>query len=395
MKAFHLLTLLLVYVATGSRADRSLLASSSDKYGIVSAINVGNGSAIVTGFVTAGQAVDAAGIVTALAQLFGNRTVTDVNLYQTAEALSEAIVKVPAIYDTLASAYVEAVLGQFTLNISASIDVASVALAALQFAQQPQVVQATFVQAFNDGLANQAALATGTAEVLGKGTCTSGTFLAAQYASAMGSIMATNTTAAGLALAAANNANLAGCSVAAASGVPLVSAGCSLAALQTLATASSALTAATGDNTALATSMAMYSPSNSSLTCLATAQIQYSGQNAIAQAAAFESYYTVMNQTVIGAGASSSAKVAGAGESLYEALENGPSTASGMTSLSGLAALAQITGCNYIYPVLIQCESYMNATAFSQAVSQSAALSACYQQGMRAGTGLTPYSGID
>lgn len=76
-----------------------------------------------------------------------------------------------------------------------------------------------------------------------------------------------------------------------------------------LAAASSALTAATGDNTALATSMAMYSPSNSSLTCLATAQIQYSGQNAIAQAAAFESYYTVMNQTVIGAGASSSAKV--------------------------------------------------------------------------------------
>ena len=86
-----------------------------------------------------------------------------------------------------------------------------------------------------DGLANPAALATGTAESLGKGTCISGTFLAAQYASAMGSIMGTNTTAAGLALAAANNANLAGCSVAAASGAPLVSAGCSLAALQTLA----------------------------------------------------------------------------------------------------------------------------------------------------------------
>lgn len=51
----------------------------------------------------------------------------------------------------------------------------------------------------------------------------------------MGSVMGTNATAAGLALAAANNANLAGCSVAAASGAPLVSAGCSLAALQTLA----------------------------------------------------------------------------------------------------------------------------------------------------------------
>ncbi len=75
------------------------------------------------------------------------------------------------------------------------------------------------------------------------------------------------------------------------------------------AAAQSALTAATGDNTALATSIAMYSPSNSTLTCLATAQIQYSGQNAIAQAAALESYYTVMNQTVIGAGASGSAKV--------------------------------------------------------------------------------------
>ena len=55
--------------------------------------------------------------------------------------------------------------------------------------------------------------------------------------------------------------------------------------------------------------MAMYSPSNSTLTCLASAQIQYSGQNAVAQAAALESYYTVMNQTVIGAGASGSAKV--------------------------------------------------------------------------------------
>ena len=42
-----------------------------------------------------------------------------------------------------------------------------------------------------------------------------------------------------------------------------------------------------------------------------------------------------------------------------------------------------------------ECESYMSAAAFTAAVSQSAALSACYQQGMRAGTGLTPYAGVD
>lgn len=47
-------------------------------------------------------------------------------------------------------------------------------------------------------------------------------------------------------------------------------------------------------------------------------------------------------------------QVAGAGESLYESIEVGPNTASAMSSLSGLAALAQITSCNYIYPVLIR-----------------------------------------
>ena len=46
-------------------------------------------------------------------------------------------------------------------------------------------------------------------------------------------------------------------------------------------------------------------------------------------------------------------QVAGAGESLYESIEVGPKTASAMSSLSGLAALAQTTSCNYIYPVLI------------------------------------------
>jgi hypothetical protein len=95
--------------------------------------------------------------------------------------------------------------------------------------------QTIFAQAFTSGLANQAALATGTAESLSKGTCNGGTFLAAQYALALGSVMAANSTAAGQALAAANNANLAGRSVAAATGIPMASAGCSLSALQTLA----------------------------------------------------------------------------------------------------------------------------------------------------------------
>ena len=256
---------------------------------------------------------------------------TDVNLYQTAEALSEAVLTVPAIFETLASAYLEAVLGLFTTNTTASIDIASVALAAVSFGQQPQIVQVRlhgtftvsivhessqstsrlqqfiklvgrqilhkhfssmhnlaascphitglqtyatlaadthcmsmhlsiipllsydsytahkaakaysaclqtiFAQAFTNGLANQAALATGTAENLSKGSCNGGTFLAAQYALAVGSVMTANSTAAGQALAAANNANLAGRSVAAATGIPMASAGCSLSALQTLA----------------------------------------------------------------------------------------------------------------------------------------------------------------
>jgi len=74
--------------------------------------------------------------------------VTDVNLYQTAEALSEAVLTVPAIYDTLASAYLEAVLGLFTTNTTASIDVASVALAAVSFGQQPQIVQVSLCGTF-------------------------------------------------------------------------------------------------------------------------------------------------------------------------------------------------------------------------------------------------------
>ncbi len=70
------------------------------------------------------------------------------NLYQTAEALSEAVLTVPAIYDTLAGAYLEAVLGLFTTNTTASIDVASVALAAVSFGQQPQIVQVSLCSPF-------------------------------------------------------------------------------------------------------------------------------------------------------------------------------------------------------------------------------------------------------
>ena len=85
------------------------------------------------------------------------------------------------------------------------------------------------------GLAEHAAVATGTAERLGGGTCNNGTFLAAQYALALGQVIDTNQPAAGLALAAAHNINLAGCVVATASGLPLVSAGCSGNALKVLA----------------------------------------------------------------------------------------------------------------------------------------------------------------
>ena len=62
-------------------------------------------------------------------------------LYLTAEALSEAALISPAIYDTLSGAYVQAVLGQLTINTPASIQVATAALAGLRSAQQPQMVQ--------------------------------------------------------------------------------------------------------------------------------------------------------------------------------------------------------------------------------------------------------------
>ena len=71
MNAVYLL--FLATFSAGVSADRVLLASSTDKYGIVGAISLGNGSAAVTGFISAGRAVDAIGAVTALVQLFDNR----------------------------------------------------------------------------------------------------------------------------------------------------------------------------------------------------------------------------------------------------------------------------------------------------------------------------------
>lgn len=62
-------------------------------------------------------------------------------LYFTAEALSEAALLAPANYATLSSAYVQAALGQLTINTPASIQVATAALAALRSAQQPLMVQ--------------------------------------------------------------------------------------------------------------------------------------------------------------------------------------------------------------------------------------------------------------
>ena len=71
MNAVYLLSL--VTFVTGISANRVLLAGSTDKYGIVGAISLGNGSAAVTGFVSAGRAVDTPGAVTALVQIFDNR----------------------------------------------------------------------------------------------------------------------------------------------------------------------------------------------------------------------------------------------------------------------------------------------------------------------------------
>ncbi len=68
MNAVYLLSL--VTFVAGISADRVLLAGSTDKYGIVGAISTGNESAAVTGFVSAGRAVDTIGAVTALGANF-------------------------------------------------------------------------------------------------------------------------------------------------------------------------------------------------------------------------------------------------------------------------------------------------------------------------------------
>ncbi|KAL3151492.1 hypothetical protein ABBQ38_012492 [Trebouxia sp. C0009 RCD-2024] len=387
MGSAYLLSLLLVITAVN--AERSLLVSGADPYGIIAAAQSGNASAAILGFSEAGDAADATSTAAALAKIF-NTVIGPPGqneLYVTAEALSEAALSVPANYETLSSAYVQATLEQLTINTPASIQVATAALAALRSAQQPLMVQTVFEQAFAMGLASQAALVTGTIER--EGPCSNSTFLAAQYSLALGYTMTVNQTAAGLALAAALDADLAGCAVAAASGLPLLEAGCSQSTLRVLATAQEAMTSRTGDNTALATSIATYAPSSKTLTCLATAIIDNSGQDATAQQAAVVSYQTTVAQTVIAAGRNAS-KVAGAGESFYESVELGPSTASGMASLSGLAALAQMTSCNYIYPVLIQSQAWMTLELFEKSVNQSAALSACYALGMKAGANAAP-----
>ena len=60
---------LLMTLAT---AERSLLASSTDAYGIVAGVEGGNGTAAATGFVSAGKAQDTNAVVTALVQLVSN-----------------------------------------------------------------------------------------------------------------------------------------------------------------------------------------------------------------------------------------------------------------------------------------------------------------------------------
>ena len=68
-------------------------------------------------------------------------SVTDTTLVRTAAALSQAAIRAPALYDTLADSFVQAVLGQFTLDTTASIRTATTALGAMRLAQQPYIVQ--------------------------------------------------------------------------------------------------------------------------------------------------------------------------------------------------------------------------------------------------------------
>ena len=201
-------------------ADRSLLASSTDPYGIVAGVEGGNSTAAVTGFVKAGKAQDTNAVVTALVQIVSNGMLLTPNhhcyigrqathwqcccfgicrsgmllacfgipcackqpshrtmvpsscplcpapaspfakstekdaqdsehagtnsnavLDQTAEAASEAVLSVPSIYSVILAAHTETILGQMSINSTASIQIASNALAALRSAQQPSMVQ--------------------------------------------------------------------------------------------------------------------------------------------------------------------------------------------------------------------------------------------------------------
>ena len=60
--------------------------------------------------------------------------------------------------------------------------------------------------------------------------------------------------------------------------------------------------AQTGGNTALATYIATYAPNDNTFYCLVTAIITGRGEDSVAQAAAWESYNTVTNQTLLAAG---------------------------------------------------------------------------------------------
>lgn len=62
-------------------------------------------------------------------------------LNQAAQAASQAVLSVPSVYDVILTAYTDTVLGQLTINSTASIQLASNALAALRAAQQPSMVQ--------------------------------------------------------------------------------------------------------------------------------------------------------------------------------------------------------------------------------------------------------------
>lgn len=70
MRTFFLAFATLFIAVTN--ADRSLLASSTDPYGIVAGVEGGNSTAAVNGFVKAGKAQDTNAVVTALVQIISN-----------------------------------------------------------------------------------------------------------------------------------------------------------------------------------------------------------------------------------------------------------------------------------------------------------------------------------